>query len=69
MQDNPNISTELLTCREASRWLRCSVSFLEKLRQRGEGPRIVRLGVLIRYRVADLEAWASSASPDAGGSQ
>lgn len=31
--------------------------FLELAARRGDGPRIVRIGRLVRYRVADLRAW------------
>ena len=50
--------TELFTVSEAARWAKVSESFLNKARLTGDGPRFVRLGRAIRYRVADLEAWA-----------
>ena len=31
--------------------------FLEVARSRGEGPRIVQVGRLVRYRANDIEAW------------
>lgn len=34
--------------------------FLELAAMRGEGPRIVRVGRLVRYRVADLKSWILS---------
>lgn len=62
MPQHQSVTPELLTVQEASRWARCSVSFLEKLRQRGEGPRVVRLGRAVRYRLSDLEAWTQGAA-------
>jgi len=34
-------------------------STLEKLRVSGDGPPFVKLGRAVRYRLADLDAWAS----------
>lgn len=31
--------------------------FLETCTMRGEGPRVVRLGRLVRYRVQDVKSW------------
>lgn len=52
--------SELLTTSEAARWAKVSESFLNKARLTGSGPRFVRLGRAIRYRQADLDAWASA---------
>lgn len=52
------MSSELLTVSEAARWAKVSESYLNKARLTGGGPRFVRLGRSIRYRVSDLEAWA-----------
>lgn len=52
---------ELLTVREAADFLRCSKSYLDKLRCAGGGPEFVRLGVRkILYRRVDLMNWAKS---------
>lgn len=52
---------ELLTVREAADLLRCSKSYLDKLRCAGGGPEFVRLGVRkILYRRLDLLNWAKS---------
>lgn len=49
----------LLTVREAADFLRCSKSYLDKLRCAGGGPEFVRLGVRkILYRRVDLLNWA-----------
>lgn len=48
----------------AAEFLGLSPRSLEGLRQRGEGPRFVKLGkglrARVRYRRADLEAWVNS---------
>jgi predicted DNA-binding transcriptional regulator AlpA len=41
----------------ASQHVGLAVSTLEKLRLSGGGPRFVRLGRAVRYRVTDLEAY------------
>ena len=52
---------ELLTVKEAADLLRCSKSYLDKLRCAGGGPEFVRLGVRkILYRRLDLLNWAKS---------
>lgn len=47
---------------EAARLLALSASHLEKLRfyRDPKGPPYVRLGRAIRYRISDLEAWATA---------
>lgn len=51
--------SELFTVSEAARWAKVSESFLNKARLTGGGPKFVRLGRAIRYRVEDLESWAA----------
>jgi predicted DNA-binding transcriptional regulator AlpA len=41
----------------ASRHLGLSKSTMEKLRVYGGGPRFLKLGRLVRYRIEDLEDW------------
>lgn len=53
------MSSELFTVSEAARWAKVSESFLNKARLTGGGPKFVRLGRSIRYRLEDLEAWAA----------
>lgn len=56
--ESPYIKT-----REAARYLGLSSSLLNKLRLTGGGPVFVRLaGRAIRYRRADLDAWASASA-------
>ena len=57
---------QLLTRREAAAYLRVSMSWLNK----GNGPPMLRMGGVIRYRMLDLDAYleaslqCSSKSPD-----
>jgi predicted DNA-binding transcriptional regulator AlpA len=37
-----------------------SVSNLAKLRMTGDGPRFIKMGRLVGYDVADLDAWLDS---------
>lgn len=41
----------------ASRHTRLSISYLEKARVTGEGPRYCKLGRRVVYRIADLDEW------------
>lgn len=53
-------SDQLLTPAEAAVQLRCSKSYLDKLRVYGGGPRFLRLGKRkILYRKPDLALWAA----------
>lgn len=52
--------SELLTTSQAADWAKVSKSFLNKARLTGSGPRFIRLGKVVRYRPADLEAWAAA---------
>jgi len=63
------MSTELMTVMEAARWAKVSESYLNKARLTGDGPRFIRLGRAIRYRLADLEAWAAAGSASECGAQ
>jgi predicted DNA-binding transcriptional regulator AlpA len=36
--------------------------YLELATMRGEGPRVVRVGRLVRYRVKDIHAWIEACS-------
>jgi excisionase family DNA binding protein len=49
-----------LRTREAAEYLGLSVSYLEKLRVVGGGPRFAAMGRAISYAVSDLDAWASA---------
>lgn len=47
----------LLTRNEVEARFGVSKRYLEVAAMRGEGPRVVRLGRAVRYRVADLREW------------
>jgi predicted DNA-binding transcriptional regulator AlpA len=47
----------LLTPKEATEFLRLSLSWLAKARMRGDGPPFVKLGRSVRYRQGDLVQW------------
>jgi excisionase family DNA binding protein len=46
--------------KEAADYLRSSISTLAKLRHKRKGPAYTRIGVAIRYRRPDLDAWMAS---------
>ena len=48
---------ELLTPKEAARFLKLSESFLAKARMRGDGPRYRKLSRSVRYTKSDLLLW------------
>ena len=45
---------ELVTPKEAAKFIKMSVSWLAKARQRGHGPEYVRFGTSIRYLKSKL---------------
>jgi Helix-turn-helix domain len=51
---------ELLTPKEAARFLKLSESFLAKARMRGDGPRYRKLSRSVRYTKPDLLLWLSA---------
>lgn len=54
------IPQQLLMTAEAAEFLRISKPHLEKCRVYGGGPRFVRLGRSVRYRIEDLQAWVEA---------
>lgn len=46
--------------RGAAKHLACSASYLEKCRGTGEGPRFLKIGKAVRYKIEDLDAFASA---------
>jgi predicted DNA-binding transcriptional regulator AlpA len=50
----------LLTQRQCAEMLCLSERTLERFRTSGMGPKFVRLGHSIRYRLSDVEAWVAS---------
>ena len=49
----------LIAPKQAARYLQCSVQWLAVMRMHGRGPAYHKQGGWIRYRVADLDAWAT----------
>ncbi|WP_376690094.1 helix-turn-helix transcriptional regulator [Wenzhouxiangella sp. EGI_FJ10409] len=54
----PNKS--FLTTEEAAEYVGLQKSTLEAWRCRGGGPRFVKMGRAVRYRLVDLDAWIES---------
>ncbi len=54
------VPQRLLTTAEAAEFVQLSQPHLEKCRCYGTGPRFVRLGRSVRYRIEDLQAWIAS---------
>jgi predicted DNA-binding transcriptional regulator AlpA len=50
----------LLTPKDAAAFLRLSLSWLAKARQRGDGPPYIKLGKSVRYSESALLAWVKS---------
>jgi hypothetical protein len=49
--------SNLLTPKEAARFLKVSTSFLAKKRLTGEGPAFIKIGRCVRYSDSTLIAW------------
>jgi hypothetical protein len=52
--------SNLLTPKEAARFLKMSTSFLAKKRLTGDGPAFVKVGRSVRYSESMLTAWTRS---------
>jgi excisionase family DNA binding protein len=50
----------MLTQSECAELLRLSERTLERFRTSGGGPKFVRMGKSVRYRLCDVEAWIAS---------
>jgi predicted DNA-binding transcriptional regulator AlpA len=50
----------LLTQRQCAEALALSERTLERFRVSGVGPKFVRMGKSVRYRLSDVEAWIAS---------
>ncbi len=57
LRDNPPIIPEYLNSKQAATFTGFTPKALERMRQRGEGPRYSKVGKSIRYALADLRAW------------
>lgn len=54
------MNQELLSTREAARFLTARPNTLEIWRIQGHGPRFVKIGRMVRYRLSDLEAFVEA---------
>lgn len=54
---NLESSDRLLSRKEVEHRFAISRRFLELAAMRGDGPRMVRIGRLVRYRAKEIEAW------------
>ena len=59
LEDSP-IYSEYLNPKDAARFTSFTPKALERMRQRGEGPRYSKVGRSIRYALADLRAWVEA---------
>jgi predicted DNA-binding transcriptional regulator AlpA len=70
--ENLVVADELLTERDVSDRLHLSMKTLRNWRVRGEGPKFLKIGRLVRYRLSDVLAWEEaslrSSTSDLGGS-
>ena len=55
---------EYMDLREAAGYLRISINTLNCWRSRREGPPFVKVGGKVRYRLADVDAWADGRRRD-----
>ena len=53
--------TGLLTAKQAARYLSISTKWLANQRWQGTGPKFLRVGGAIRYRVSDLDQFLAEA--------
>ena len=51
------LNPDLLTNEEAADLLGIKPNTLEIWRTKGKGPKFVKMGAAVRYRLADLNAW------------
>jgi len=51
----------LLTAKQAARYLSISTKWLANQRWQGAGPKFIRVGGAVRYRVSDLEQFLEEA--------
>ena len=66
MTDRAN-SIRLLSRQDVEETYGISKRFLERATSQGEGPTIVRIGRLVRYRPTDIESWIAANSDDGSG--
>jgi predicted DNA-binding transcriptional regulator AlpA len=68
MDDRPRIVTppaeSLMTVEDLAAWAQVSVRTVREWAAEGTGPRRIRLGRGVRYRVGDVLAWAATRYED-----
>ena len=57
--------TDKLTTEDAAKYLQVDPSWLYRLRTLGGGPRFFKVGRVVRYDAADLDAWLEANKHDA----
>lgn len=55
---NARKGSPFLNTAQAAHYLGLSIRTLEEMRQRGEGPEPRRHGRMLRYHIADIDAWS-----------
>ena len=60
LRDNPPIVPEYLNSKQAASFTGFTPKALERMRQRGDGPRYSKVGKSIRYALPDLRAWVEA---------
>ena len=53
-------TSQYINTRGAAQHLACSASYLEKCRVSGGGPRFHKIGKAVRYKIEELDAFASA---------
>ena len=56
------VHVQLLTEQKAAEVLNCTIAALRRWRRERRGPRFVKLGRLIRYNLADIEAFVEQST-------
>lgn len=62
MSTAPSIPPALITINELSEYVNIPVSTLYSWRSRGLGPRAVKLGGQLRWRLTDVDAWIADSA-------
>ena len=55
-----DIAARYTNTRGAAAHLACSASYLEKCRVTGAGPKYIKIGRAVRYKLDDLDAFANA---------
>lgn len=64
IRDDGVQGTRAMNESELARQANISTAVLRKWRREGTGPRFIKLGRLVRYRVRDVEAWLEEHAVD-----